>query len=244
VSVVRLAAPNRPPNIDQRPTQTQATHVQYIGLAPNPKGDNENVVSRIGAMSALVLISLAVAQTPAPTSSASRLRRFINSDGSFQFDYSRSLLRCDPERPTHACMGYFPPCDEHAIACFLYPSDEYQGYNFSWASFSVAALRDLNSEPKCLTEVDRNTCRSPHPERHSGMKFEAAQCGEGGLGHHAEHEIYRTYRHGTCYELSINVETTEFTNYPPGTAQKFSENDRQSVLRALRTSLETFAFRK
>ncbi len=174
----------------------------------------------------------------------------MSPDGAFRFKYSDSLVRCKPaglpnvSSPEISCTSYFPICDDDAIVCIAYPAGEYTRYNFGGGAFSVTVLQS-DTELQCLTHVDRNTCQPLRgTETHNGVKFRAADCAEGGLGHYIQHETYRAYYAGKCYQLSINIEETQFQNYDTGTTKEFSRRDREKVVQLLRRPLDTFSFRK
>jgi hypothetical protein len=108
-----------------------------------------------------------IAQTPPTRPSA--LKTFLSPDGAFQLKYSDSLIRCKPDGPLKdssaelSCTANFPLCDDDAIVCLAYPRDEYRGYNFSGASFSLTVLEDATTELKCLTDVDHGQQHSVRP---------------------------------------------------------------------------------
>ena len=205
----------------------------------------------VAMMAVREAVPRAVAQNRTTGPLALKVKTFVSPDGTFQFDYADSLARCQPEGPVptllnerRSCASYIPVCDEDRIACLAYPADEYRGYNFEAAAFSVIALPGVTTELKCLTNVDRNTCRPPRSEAHNSVTFGTAECYEGGLGHHLNRQIYRTFHAGACYQLSVNIAESAFANFPAGTIKEFSRADRQNVEQLLHTPVVTFRFRK
>jgi hypothetical protein len=176
-----------------------------------------------------------VAQAP---SASSKLKTFISPDGAFQFSYPESLSGGPQMRGS-----YIPVCDNDAIVCLKYPEDEYRGYNFEAAAFSVTALPRPTTRAKCLSYVGDRTCKPMNTTVRGGVKFATASCGEGGLGHNASGPSYRTYHRGTCYQLSVRIATSEFVNFPEGSVQEFSRADREKVEQLLRIPVESFRLR-
>jgi hypothetical protein len=175
---------------------------------------------------------------------------FLSQDGVFQFRYSDSLVRCKPEGSAESPSpdshdAECTRCDDHAVACLAYPADEYRGYNFTGASFSVSIFEDANTKTRCLTDVNPNYCKPLlRTEMHHGVKFKTADCGEGGVSHYLDEQIYRTFYDAKCYQLSIRMAGTQIASYDPGIVKEFTGKDWKKVHRRLQRLIETFRFRR
>ena len=175
-------------------------------------------------------------------------KTFVSPDAVFRFKYSASLVQCKPEGPdsdSRSCISYFGICEDQGIICLAYPREEYEGYNFSNASFSVSVLEDAKTEAACLNGVDRNYCKPLLvTETHNGVKFRTTDCAEAGLSHGLDDQIYRTFHEQKCYVLSVKIAGTQFATYDPGTIKEFTAADWKKVRQRLLRPVDTFQFRK
>jgi hypothetical protein len=196
-------------------------------------------------IAALIVLHLA-AQTK-PNRSVAR-KTFLSPDRAFRLKYPRFLVSCKEGRSLEgsedSCSAYLQTCDDDAIVCMAYPASEYRGATtFGAATFSVTVLQDLTSESKCLNEVDPHSCGPPQGyEVHNGVKFKTGHCSDGGAGHSADHQIYRTFHGAKCYQFSTVITVTNALY--PDTATEFTSADWNKVERLLQIPLNTFRFRK
>jgi hypothetical protein len=64
------------------------------------------------------------------------------------------------------------------------------------------------------------------------------------LGHYMFSDVYRAFHRSKCYELRINITSTEFSNFEPGAVKEFTRRDEQRVRNELTTILNSFRFLK
>lgn len=93
-------------------------------------------------------------------------------------------------------------------ACVAYPKSDYKNYpEFETATFSVAELRDLETEGACLKAPDPRSI--PKNGKTTvlihGLQFKVFEEGSGALGSSVDTRDYRAFHEGKCYELVTAV---------------------------------------
>jgi len=205
----------------------------------------------LGAVSIGIFGDSNSACTPAPTglrSSTDPSRPqtrgiFTSSDGAFRFTYSHSLVAC----PSESCEAYFPMCNQEGsdtLACFAYDKNKLKDFpEFEAATFSVAEISDATTRDDCLNIREgwryENPGKLPTTTIH-GATFTIMNFGEGGMSQGLEAKAYRSFREGTCYQLSVRIATV----YLGATAKSVREQKLRDVRERLNQALYSFEFLK
>jgi len=130
--------------------------------------------------------------------------------------------------------SYIPPCDEDFNYCFYYYKDEYKDTNFDSAGIRIKKRTDLTSS-NCLIAPPEGFDSSIQPD---ATKVNSAysisvflNIGQGAAGYYTSGSLYRLYikEIATCYELEARIGERQFDNYPIGTINQFTSNDREQV---------------
>lgn len=216
-------------------------------------------------LSLLLLITTSFAQ-----SRSSPSETFKSPDGAFQFRYSRSLVRCEPqyEKPDPgdpeeksiptgwspaSCGGYLPICPDtdlpltangalhsEPVVCVAYPNKRYEGTSFTGAAFSVSEVPDAPSKSACFE--DRTGDQKTHWENIGGVQFKASLNGDAGTSHGSVHYVYLTFHNGRCYDLEIRMSYLTSTCCDAKEYKKMEFKDDEKVHRMLRRVLNSFRF--
>jgi len=169
---------------------------------------------------------------------------FKSPDNAFEFKVPDSLIRCIEEHntywlPTDSCMTQESVCNDNAIVCLAYPHAEYGGYNFLAAAFSASILKDANTKGKCLA-ITRLGPRKT--DTINGIAFQTSKSVEGWAGGSIEEYTYWSFHRNQCYELSIRIAYSQFSNYESGSIKRLTAKDRQTMFGRLKRMIQTFKF--
>ncbi len=192
--------------------------------------------------------------------------RFTSADRTFHFDYPKVLLPCTATKasnqdantvwePAQSCEAYFPMCDAQNLeggektACLAYPKKLMKEYpEFEAATFSVAVASRTTAE-NCLTLPGDWLKFDPRRDMGSvfirGASFREFDVSEGGMGQYVHRQIYRHFRMGTCYELSVSIAAiTQGTVDLVPPMKPFGDKEMQHIRRQLLLSLNSFQLLK
>jgi len=199
------------------------------------------------------LLFLMVGMSPQPyqrSSQAPAQQTFKSPDGAFQFTYPSSYALYTGSETDHTGSSYIPVCESAAV-CTVYPKSKYGGTNFEAAAFQEREIDDAATASACLTppmkapngaEFD---IAAKDPRRIiNGVDFLHGINSEGAMGHYMDTDLYRAFHKSRCYELGINIATTSFANYDPGTVKEFTITDHQHLRGDLTAILDSFKFLK
>lgn len=162
---------------------------------------------------ASILVALCLI-TPAEPQTA--LETFTSPDGSFQFVYPDNYELLVGERLLKATQGrggMLPVCDfSTAMACVIYPVRSERETKLEAAGFSVATV--AANESDCLSYKDekarpRNLDLSSTSISIRSRTFQRASGTKKIPGHMQSAEFYRTFAKQKCYELQVEVSTSE-----------------------------------
>lgn len=177
---------------------------------------------------------------PAPQPPAAEVKTYTNAAFGFAVDYSDPVIPTE-DKQDMAMSGYIPVCDpDTAVVCFPYGKDQLPGKNFDGAAFSVHVLADLKTEAKC--EAAGNGEQEDGAAVIGGLSFRKFAFGDAAMGHQLSGENYRSFRNGDCFQLSTDIFTSTFENYPAGTIELFTDEDRATVQHLLDGMLLSFRF--
>jgi hypothetical protein len=171
------------------------------------------------------------------------VRTFTDSCHTFKFQYPRAYKLYVHEDALEAGRnaGYIPLCGAaHAPSdidvCVIYPSEQYEGTNFSGASFQVRHVNGVDAPEACehppgkphdapIFDVDPK-----HPTKLiNGITFAHGVFDGAAMSHYGNEDLYRTYRESSCWELSVILTTTQIASEEPGTTREFTLADREKV---------------
>jgi len=175
-----------------------------------------------------------------PTPAANAPKVYSNAALGFTVAYSDPIIPTE-DKQDMALSGYIPVCDpDTAIVCFPYGKDQLPGKNFDNAAFSVHVLAGVKTEAKC--EAVGNGEQADGAATIGGLSFKKFAYGDAAMGHQLSGENYRYFRSGTCFQLSTDIFTSTFENYPTGTLERFTDADRAMVQHVLDGMLLSFRF--
>jgi hypothetical protein len=208
-----------------------------------------------GLLGAFCLI--ACATTSWAQSHAEALKTFTAPGGAFSFRYSDQLIHCEQEKQKdgsydwnpETCSAYIPVCDDTAsatsIVCFAYPRNRFTNTQaFEAATFSVEVVHDRTTAKSCLAgpeavqRVDKHGTAIVH-----GVSFKVFGVGDSGTGQGTEGDVYRTFHGGKCYQLGVNVATSDVaTDDPP--QRELTDADLHEINGTLEQARKSFRFLK
>jgi len=207
----------------------------------------------------LLLVALAVgmqAQSPQPTYA---LKTFTSADGTFQINYSDTLIVCQQQKqewggyiwvPAANCVAYHAVCDGltpekyEALACLAYPRNQHTDTPvFEAATFSVEILDDVATMKACVAKPANDAFTPQVPINLNGVSFAVFRYEEAGMNKSVSGNVYRAFHNGRCYQLGINVATINAQVYDPP-AREMSERDWAVVNRILQQARDSFRFLK
>jgi hypothetical protein len=187
----------------------------------------------------LFIIGASVPRLYQKDSQISGYQTFASPDGDSQFTYPGSYALY-----TGSVCG-----PEPAIACVVFPESRYTGTNFAGASFAEREIDEATTKSTCLTSpmravnVPEFDIATKDPKRIiNRVSFLHGISVSVGSGTAVTTDVYRAFHKGKCYELSLDLATTQFAYYPPGTVKEFTDEDR--VRHELTTILDSFRFLK
>lgn len=181
---------------------------------------------------------------PAPPNLCSKT--FRSADGIFQFKYPASYQLTMGDPPAEVVRSMFPVC-KGPLACVLYPRSEYAGTNFQAAGFQVREVSQAKTREACLdvpaADVPTSAIPKSEQKRMIGrFVFTHGRSGDVGMGNFLESDFYRVFHIHRCYELGVNIATSAFVNFEPGSIKEFT--DQQRVQSRLVTIVDSFRFLK
>jgi hypothetical protein len=173
---------------------------------------------------------------------------YVSTDGVFRFFYSSNYLPNTKDNADEIQGSYIPVCTDGAV-CVVSRHDYFAGTNFQAASFQVREISEAKSRAACLKGPPEDVPQYQLPESEQtkvigGLTFRHWRSGEVGAGNYLETDFYRVFHNQKCYELSINLATSPFGNFEPGTIKEFRSDDERKVLRELTLALNSFRFLK
>ncbi len=132
-----------------------------------------------------------------------------------------------------------PPCDQGFEYCLYYKGDDYKGTNFESAGLRLGRRQDLESEKDCLNTPPQGydmapTASSSQPAYATSV---FSHLGDAAAGHYATGILYRLWSGSSCYEFETRVAESQFANYPEGSIQKFTDEDRANAQTKLKAVL-------
>jgi hypothetical protein len=178
----------------------------------------------------------------------SKLQTLVSADGVFRFVYPRSYVLNTNENATEVGGSYIPVCSDGA-ACVVSRRSAYEGTNFQAASFQVREIEDATTKVACLRGPSENVPQFQIPKGDQkriigGVAFAHGETGEAGLGNFMSSDFYRAFHKRKCYELSVNIASSSFANFDPGTIKEFTHEDESRVRSDLMAILDSFRFLK
>ena len=177
---------------------------------------------------------------PAPEPPVSQTKTYTNAMLGFTVEYSDPVIPTE-DKQDMAMSGYIPVCDpDTAVVCFPYGKDQLPGTNFEGSAFSVHLLTALGTEAKC--DAAGNGEQADGSATVGGISFRKFAFGDAAMGHQLSGENYRYFRNGDCFQLSTDVFTSTYENFPAGTITRFTDEDRAAVQHLLDAMLTSFRF--
>ncbi len=191
---------------------------------------------------------------------AEPLATFTAPDGAFSFHHSGELMRCQKTepadggaqswKPAENCVAYFPVCDgdvgpgQKSIACFAYPRNKFTNTKaFAAATFSVEAMNQIATEKACLAGPSAASNQPPRATTIGGVSFAVFEFSDAGMNQSVNGHVYRTFHRGMCYQLGINVATTNAQVFDPP-ARALAKEDLQEINNRLEQARDSFRFLK
>ena len=177
---------------------------------------------------------------PAAEPATSTPQVYTNAALGFSLTYPSNVMLTE-DKIAMQLSGYIPVCDpETAVACFTYGKDQLPGTNFENAAFSVHVLSTLKTEAKC--QAAGNGEQADGSATIGGVSFRKFAFGDAAMGHQLSGENYRVFRNGSCFQLSTDIFTSTYENYPAGTLARFTDQERSDVQHILDGMLMSFRF--
>jgi hypothetical protein len=202
----------------------------------------------------LFLFAVSVLAWPqsAPTAKANpsqAFKTFTSPDGSFQFSYPDTLIRCElhpqPQGTGYEwmqpeCMAYLSVCgddnptSDDPLVCIAYPSKE-SNLSSRLEAAAISFSLYAESEKDCFQGTKKIV------EIH-GVKFHAGEEGDGGMGHARDSRSYMTFHNGKCYAIAITDVTFTGEIDPP--QPQLTKRDWAEIYQPLEQARDSFRFLK
>jgi hypothetical protein len=175
-------------------------------------------------------------------------RTFTSPDGAFRFVYPQTYLVKTEWNADEISASYIPVCIEGAI-CVVTRRDAYKGTNFQAAAFDVLQIENTSTQDSCLSTFSSNrganeTHKVDVRKTTAGVTFTHLESTDAGVGNYRYSDLYRTFHKGKCYELSVNIATSSYGNFDPGTIKEFTKEDTAKVREDLTSIVDSFRFLK
>lgn len=181
------------------------------------------------------------------------LETFTSPDGIFQFVYPETYELLVGERVLKATQGRqsaLPVCDfSTAVACVIYPVESEPETRLEAAAFSIATMTATN-ESDCLSYKDEKA-RSRTLDLSStsisirSRTFRHASGTKKIPGHVQSAEFYRTFAKQKCYELQIDVSTSDDPSRQKDSARNSPRDSTANTAReSLKLILSSVVFEK
>ena len=186
------------------------------------------------------------------TQPGSQRQTFVSPDGVFQISYPRAYILNTKENANEVGprvgVSYIPVCSDGAV-CVVSPRSASEGTNFQAAAFQEREIQDATTEVACLRGPSEDVPRHQLPKKDQkriigGIVFTHGSTGEAGLGNYMGSDFYRVFHKRKCYELCVNIASSSFANFDPGTIKEFTRDDERRVRGDLVTIVDSFRFLK
>lgn len=156
----------------------------------------------------------------------------------FAFDYPAA----DPIKEEPVQQGSDPYMSQGIQLVRLdIPKTDYPNTNFNEAWLS-AGIGLKMSETDCYKYLGNADAMVPMTATQTinGIKFHTATFSGAGAGNFYDTRLYRVYANSTCYEVSLNIHTSNIQNYDP--ASNIHEVNQIDVWSKLDAILQTYNF--
>src|ERR1035437_469517 len=141
-----------------------------------------------------------------------------------------------------ASVGYQPTCNpDTGIVCVYLPDSTFPKSNFNGAGVSVNTTTD--SASSCLATKNGEVA-SPTQKIIGTIPFASFTSSDAAMSHQSAGNDYRTFRNGTCYEITTRINTTTFEVYTKGSIAKFTDQERTTISLILEKIVSSFRFLK
>jgi hypothetical protein len=129
---------------------------------------------------------------------------------------------------------------ERVVVTVGIPENAFHGTNFVQGYVTVAVNTTIAHWPECQEFLDRgNVKQLKEKQIVNGITFYTAAISGVAAGTLSQTKIFHTLHDEKCYELSLNLFTTNVANYEPGMVEVVDEN---KVWGQLESILSTFKF--
>ena len=175
-----------------------------------------------------------------PPEVTSTVKTYRSSAYNFVFKYpASSTLYESKDKEKIQSLSYIPPCEpELSVVCVAIPPSLYANTNFGGAGFSVNYIADGKNEQSCITGSES----AGEKINRNGITFYHNRRGDAAMSHQSAEEVYRTFHDGACLEAALRINSTTFEVYESGTVDRFTDDDRSAVTKALENVFSTFRF--
>lgn len=142
--------------------------------------------------------------------------------------------------------SYLAVCHSASLLCVTLPPALYKGTTFGAASVEVMLL-PAGTEQVCLAggkspdpRFHANAQNPASPKMIGGTRFMHSSSSDAAMNHEITTDTYRGYVHGKCYQLALQITSTNFSVYPAGAIKEFTLRDRDRVRRDLMQIVDSF----
>lgn len=166
---------------------------------------------------------------------------YRNNQHGFEFKYPNDFS-LSQGADTQLSVGEFFEGSGNALATVSLAKEAYPATNFSRAFLTVSVSEDAKIEEKCRLiqrEGEEKPTQMTEIQYVDSIKFYKAEISGAAAGTLAENRVYHTFHNNLCYEVSLNLFTTNIAKYDPGTV---NEVDKSMVWPRLEGILGTFKF--
>lgn len=138
--------------------------------------------------------------------------------------------------------SYIPPCTNGFDYCLYYNTNKYADTNFGSAGVAINTLDADDAEACTSVENYNRPIQNKHIQKVGGTDFWVFESGGAATGHAAHDKIYRSYQNNTCFQLTARISSSSYSNYKPGTIEKFTDEMRIDLQEELEGIVERMEF--
>lgn len=137
-----------------------------------------------------------------------------------------------------------PPCELGFEYCLYYLGDTYEGTNFESAGIAIQTRDELTTESVCLAAspegyADMTPRATSHGDFYGMSVFSPIP--DAATGHYSTGVQYRLYTSDICYQITERVGESQFENFPTGSIEQFTEDERVELFVRLQGVVEGIA---
>ena len=172
---------------------------------------------------------------------------YFSADHAYRFNYRPALLSCAPgaaksrvEPSCRACGA--SDGNWESVACYEFSKFRINDMDFVGSSAVAQTIQEVTKQ-SCL-DAKKGEVKQEKDRVVRGVPFKVFHRSPEATSATEEWDIYRAYRSGTCYQITIWKSWTKPGNFHPENYEKYKRWGLESLDEMLGDPLRTFEFTK